>query len=245
MPTNKILPSLLISCIVTYLITFIIHACVHNIIAYCYGFNDAPWIIINESKLWLQNVHENSEFLQLDQEGNFFKIGMVGIAGYLSNWVLLVFALFKLSKAKVHEINFYFWFAIWNLIVVFGYIPHHLINSIHLNLIFNSIGISVWMTYVIGGFIALGILLIVCYKIMPDMFDELGIIDPTQKRIYFTSVLFLVLFYSTIRYVLVDENYYLPGSHAYNIFSNPLVYVKIAIFVLVSYTIKLNDASPK
>ncbi|MBP9742761.1 MAG: hypothetical protein KBD37_05335 [Burkholderiales bacterium] len=235
MQKNRLLISILFNCVVAYFLTLIIHNYAHSIAAYCYGLNTAPWLIDNNTPLWLQNVYENHEYMDLDQQAFFFAIGIIGFISYATNWILLLFCLFKLVKLQTRWLNFFYWMVIWNLTAVFSYIPHHIIRSGNVDLIFSQLGISVWIIYVIGVIFSIFLILLLFYYLIPQVFDRLEINDLFLRRLYFTICLFIVLFYSSLRFVFVGDEPLTSYIYGNNI-AHIVFWIKLAMFIGICYT---------
>jgi hypothetical protein len=242
MQKSLLIPSVIVSALVAYCVTYLVHGYVHQVLAYCYGLQDS-WMLSKDSLLWLQNVRENKVYAALDQEGNYFKIGIIGFGGYVANWVLLVFAVYKIDNARGHMLNFIYWLAIWNLTAVFGYIPHQLFNSINIAHSFNSVGISVWMVYVIGGALSVIMIYVFFYQKFLSMADKLHLDSMPERWVYFIISISIVLFYSTLRYVLLDEDHINNGLHHsyWLILHEPMFWVKLVLFSLICYNINLKQ----
>lgn len=247
MQKSFFLPETILCIIVTYLLTYIVHGSVHEAIAYCYGLTDSPWVYFNRFPDWLQNVRENREYAALDQQANFFRIGLIGFSGYISNWALLLFSMRVLPDSKGYWVSFIYWLAIWNLTAIIGYIPHHIFNTINLNSVFNSVGISVWMVYVIGGTLCLVMMILLFYQQLQTVFEKLEIDTAINRRIFFTISILIILFYSTIRVIVIDEDQFPIITHLrfWIAFSGIIFWVKVVLFAIISYNIRLTSNEDK
>ena len=244
MPRIQLVAVIILSAITTYFLTYIVHGSIHELLAYCNGLTDTPFIGIADFQGWLQNVRENSEFANADPEGSYFKIGIVGFGGYIVNWILLIFAMLKLPKVTNPNLtSFLYWLAIWNLTAVFGYIPHHLFNSINISRTFSSIGVSIWMVYIIGGFLALVSIYIMFYIRLPEMLDKLQINRVRDRRIYFAVSILIVLFYSTFRFIFMldDELSSLIYNRLLLSLASYIFWFKLALLTVICFHIRLRN----
>ena len=242
MPKVQLVAVIILSAIATYFLTYILHGSVHRLLAYCNDLSDSPFMGVDDFQGWLQNVLENREFASADAQGSYFKIGIISFGGYVLNWALLVFAMIKLPKAGIKSLSFLYWLAVWNLTTVFGYIPHHIFNSINITNTFSSVGISVWMVYVIGGFLALVAIYILFYNRLPEMLDKLQINNLLDRRIYFTVSILIVLFYSTIRYIFVtdDELPAMINARIWHASGSFIFWFKLALLTVICFHIRLS-----
>ena len=233
MQKSSLFGLIILSAVVNYFLVFLIHGYAHNLISYVYGLNEAPWEL-NFSNLWLQNVTENLEFSHLDQQANFFVIGIIGFFAYAVNWIMLFWAktMLAATKHKVVWISFWFWFFIWNLTAVFSYIPHHLLEISNVNVTFHKLGVSIWMVYLIGGVGALFMLSVMCFSMLSDIFSRLGITDLFWCRMHFGIILILVMFFNNIHYSFI--------SGIFAVISNGFFLLKLSIVAIICYSVKLK-----
>lgn len=217
--------SMVTAIVASYILTFIVHGYAHNAIAWWYGLNNHP-LRLNFASLWLENVSENLEFAQSNQQGEYYMVGIIGFVSYAANWVLLGFSLVSFNSLPKHAkgINFLYWLFVWNLCLVFNYIPHYLFSAANIGVTFDDMGVSsVWLAYVIGGAGALAMVCVLYFYLLQQVFIKLSIHGLVERRIYFILSLIITMFYNGIRY---------GGSHAGILFTSAGIFIWIKLFVL-------------
>ncbi len=217
--------SMVIAMVTSYILTFIVHGYAHNAIAWWYGLNNQPFHL-NISSLWLENVTENLEFAQSNQQGEYYMVGIIGFVSYVANWALLGFALISFNNLSKNAkgINFLYWLFVWNLCLVFNYIPHYLFSAGNIGTTFDDMGVSsVWLAYVIGGAGALVMACVLYFYLLQQVFIKLPIRGIVERRVYFVLSLIIVMFYNGIRY---------GGSHGGILFTSAGIFIWIKLLVL-------------
>ena len=214
-----------IAMIASYILTFIVHGYAHNAVAWWYGLNSHPFHL-NLSSFWLENVSENLAFAQSNEPGQYYMVGIIGFVSYVANWALLGFALISINNLSKNDkgINFLYWLFVWNLCLVFNYIPHYLLSAGNIGSTFDDMGVSsVWLAYVIGGAGALVMVCVLYFYLLQQAFIKLSIRSIAQRRVYFILSLIIVMFYNGLRY---------GWSHGGILFTAAGIFIWIKLLVL-------------
>ena len=184
--------------IIAYYLCVLPHEWAHGFVAWIFGYKPNPFDVKYGGYLLLY-CDENVPYDKILAAGLGYQAAFIGIAGITYN-ALIVFCSFiflnfkKIRKNTVLHKLFY-WFAVFNLCGIIGYIPNNTFSSQgDVGRFVSGMHISPWLIFIPGTLVVGYLVYNILNKKLYALFKDLEITRIMPQRFYLWFTIFVLFF---------------------------------------------------
>ena len=234
-----------LSILLSYYLCVLPHEWSHGLFAWIFGYKSSPFDIKYGGLLML-HCDENVPYDKILASGSGLQAAMIGIAGITYNALMLLLSFVCLNKKRIRESEifhrFFYWFAVFNLCPILGYIPNGTFSTQgDVGRFVSGLHISPWFVFIPGTLIVAYMVYNILAKKLYGLFEDLMIKHIMIHRLYLWFTIFILFF------LLYTHGYNPFSDHGASFLSKSIAAVSIIIAVVLTYVYdpKIGRLAPK
>jgi hypothetical protein len=197
--------------VLSYYLCVLPHEWSHGLMAWLFGFKTSPFHA-HYGGFLLLHCDENVPYDSILAQGLGWQAALIGIAGITYNALMLCWSFYMLGDNRINKKpmmqRFFYWFAIFNMCPIIGYIPNGTFTTEgDIGRFVTGLHISPWYVFVPGTLIVACLVINLLKRKLYDLFALLNITSKLLQRCYLWFSIFVLFF--------------LIYTHGYNPFSDP------------------------